>query len=559
MPGFTELRLNNSKHPSSLLRGLRMLQEHSHLLCDCMLLIDEHEFPIHRVVFAASSEYFRALFTTNLKENGSSVITLNGISAQTFQLVSSFIYSGEVTLDQANITDVYAAADMLQLKDLLDLCQDYFLNQLCASNCIGIWQYARSFSNHKLKDCAWLYITTHFTKVMEREEFLDLDPADAHLILSYDKLELDSERDACLAMHKWLHHNTEMRNNEFIKLVPSIRNHKLLPLEILKEKQSAHTHKLRSNCAVVNQEPGTISPASLRSLAVVGGYNNGPEKTCEKYSQCTSSWKVTDWILSDCKHFHWVGVIGLRLYAIAGSGLTKINRVMSRLTCMAAEQLQTNALETGWEYEATLPHDCSNMKFCVMNENIYGCGEITDNTFGIGCYNPSNGSWELVTDIISDSKVFFQFFSRGDKLYLLGGLCTSSGMASCYFESYNPHSNYWEQHNEMGIARYNFGVGILDRCLYAIGGVGVESDMLSSVERYCFETKEWSLVGSLPAPRASMACEGWRGQLFCVGGETVGTDCVQTSDVLKFDPAADKWEVMASLNHPRIYSSTIIL
>lgn len=76
-------------------------------------------------------------------------------------------------------------------------------------------------------------------------------------------------------------------------------------------------------------------------------------------------------------------MIGLRLYAIAGEGFTKINTVMSRLTEEATKQLRTDSLETGWEVEAMLPHDCSDMKFCVMDDCIYGFGSCGDTSNGI--------------------------------------------------------------------------------------------------------------------------------------------------------------------------------
>lgn len=539
MPGFTELTLSYSDHPSSLLKSLNLFRQHNHLLCDCALLIEEHRFPIHKAVLAASSEYFRALFTSDLKENGRSEITLNGISAHTFQLVLDFIYTGVVKVDQANITDIYAAADMLGLGGLRDLCQDYLLNQLCSSNCIGIWRYANSFHDRRLEESAWRYLTTHFTEVMEGQEYQELDPTNTHLIISS---ELDTVRDARIAVSGRLCHDTQEGGEGMRRLLSHIRQSDFLPTERLHNSNS-------------------YQPLShLRSLVTVGGYNNGLERTCEVYDAINHSWQLADWGLpSCCKHVHWVGVIGVRLYVIAGSGLTKINLIMSRLTNEAAEQLQTDALSTDWEEEAILPHDCSDMKFCVMHECIYGCGKITDTTYSVSRYNPGNGQWEFVADVVSDSKVFFQFFSHDNKLYLLGGLCTSSGIATCHFESYNPHTDSWEMLSEMAVARYNFGVGILEHCLYAVGGMGSDGVMLDSVERYCFETKMWSFISPLPSPRATMACGGWGGNLFSVGGETEGTSSVQTSDVLTFKPFTEEWITIASLSLPRIYPNIILL
>lgn len=532
MPGFTKLKLSHSQHPSSILTGLNLLRECNQLFCDCTLIINKIEFPIHKAVLAASSQYFKALFTSGMRESGDSRIALHGISALTFQSVLTFIYTGKLTLDQENVTNVYTAADMLQLEHLQNLCHDFLLNQLCASNCIGIWRYARSFSNSKLEGSAWLYAMTHIKDVKESLEFLYLTEAKP-VLPCCDRH--DSKRSE---LQEFTHHVTQRRKGS-----------ESLAVE--------YPHTL----AIAAGEP----IATIPSLVIVGGYNKGVESTCEKYCTSTDSWEViTTYSLSSCKYFHWVGVIGLRLYAIAGNGLARINLVMSKLTDEAVKDLQTDALCTDWECEATLPHDCSNMKFCIMNDYIYGCGEITDATYAICRYNPSDGTWEHITQFISKPRVFFQFFSNDHKLHLIGGVHTSTGTATACFESYDPYSDIWERNNDMDVGRYNFGVAVTGNCLYAVGGYGSDEVMLSSVEVYSFETGEWSAVSALPTPRASMACQSWGEKMYCLGGEkTTGTNSasvvVQTEDALEFDPPNDKWNKISSLNHPRIYPSTIIL
>lgn len=47
------------------------------LLCDVTIRLDDTtEFPIHSVVLAASSRYFRALFTSGMKDTGSTMVHL---------------------------------------------------------------------------------------------------------------------------------------------------------------------------------------------------------------------------------------------------------------------------------------------------------------------------------------------------------------------------------------------------------------------------------------------------------------------------------------------------
>ena len=527
MPGLAELTLNHTQHHSSLLEHLNTFRQQDQLLCDCTLVVEGHSFPVHKVVLAASSDYFRALFTADFKESSLTDITLNGASVYTFKLVLDFLYSGKITLSRANVTDVFITADMLRLEGLQDMCQDYLLSQLCSSNCIGMWRFGRSFHSKILEEFSLHYMVTHLTEVMEGQEYLELESCGALSSRDLDPIET----------------STFVGKQEQI--------HRLLSV--------SHVGHLPEPSYTITWHHHDIPPSS-RSLVAVGGYSNGlTERMCEVYDGDSSSWQSAGWSLPhSCKHIHWVGVIGVKLYVIAGNSLANINLILTRLTDEAAVRLQTDTLSRGWEEEIILPHDVSNMKFCVLHECIYGCGLITDTTSGICRYSPSTGQWELVTNIASNPKVFLEFFSQGSKLYLLGGLCVSSGMPTSQFESYDPNTDSWEYLHEMNVSRYNFGAGIWGECLYAVGGIGSDDTMLDSVEQYDFQTGRWSFAPSLPSPRASMGCEVWGGRLFAVGGEIKGTGSTQCNDSLILHPF-EKWIATAPLSRPRSFSHFIVL
>lgn len=558
MPGFTEFTLQHPRHASSVLQGLNSLRNWGHLFCDCTLLVEDEEFPIHKSVLAASSQYFRALFTTDMQERGRSRIALCGISAATFQFVLDYAYTGAITLNQATVTHVYVAADMFQLEDLKDLCHDFLLNQLAATNCIGIWRLAGTLNNTTLEDTARRYVIAHFTNAKDSREFLCLNWDEVKFILSSYQQQTDYSRsNAHTALCKWLRHNIKERGGDDLFNVTGcekVRKDGTCislpgkgPIEILK-----HIADATKLAAIPD------SLLSRTSLVTVGGYHEGMEKTCEQYCENDDSWQLTTWDLSgSCECFHWVGVIGLRLYAVGGDGLTTINRVVSRLTEEAAKQLRTNALETGWEHEVTLAHDCSDMKFCIMDDCIYGCGGCGSTSTSIYRYNPGIGSWESVCELLTEPRVLFQFFSHEHTLHLIGGMlpATSNFTAINSYEVYDPGSNTWDRQGNMAVGRYSFGVGVIDDCLYVVGGFGSGEIMLNSVEVYCFGTKTWSLASVLPAPKASMACQSWRGKLYCLGGEDTGT----SADALVMEPLSGEWTTITPLNHPRIYPNTIEL
>ena len=53
---------------NELIRNLNEFRE-STFICDTTTKAEGKEFPVHRCVLAASSRYFKALFTTDLQEN----------------------------------------------------------------------------------------------------------------------------------------------------------------------------------------------------------------------------------------------------------------------------------------------------------------------------------------------------------------------------------------------------------------------------------------------------------------------------------------------------------
>ncbi|KFP76478.1 Kelch-like 26, partial [Acanthisitta chloris] len=92
-------------HSTTLLQGLASLRAQAQLL-DVILTINNEVFQVHKVVLAACSDYFRAMFTGGMRESSQDVIELKGVSAKGLKHIIDFAYSAEVTLDLDCIQDV---------------------------------------------------------------------------------------------------------------------------------------------------------------------------------------------------------------------------------------------------------------------------------------------------------------------------------------------------------------------------------------------------------------------------------------------------------------------
>ena len=587
MPGFSKLAVKPPEHAPSVLKQFDTLRRKG-LLCDCVIMVDETEFTVHRSFLAACSPYFEALFTTRMLESRSPVVKIQGVSVQTFETILDFMYTSKIILNESNITEIFPATELFQLSTLEDVCIDFFINQLCASNCLGIWKYGRNYCSLKLERSAWICVVNNFVDVVGNEEFQSLSKEELCAILSSDDLDIYSEMDVYRAAMIWLQSDLPRRKQAIKDILVHVR-FPVLPGESLSSLLSSHKELASTNtsiCELLIQAKNAQRLRSTRSrqkkisafkkesltprrsrkaIMVVGGYSGEFVSKCEIYDEKVESWQECEFELSSCKHFHWVGVIGMRLYALTGSSIANINQVTSKFTSSAAKLLQSSALSTEWESERTLPHDCSGMQVCLMNECIFTCGETSFNSttvYGISCYRPSLGEWEFLSTL-PHARVLAGFISHAKKLYLLGGMDPNSGEILARFESYDPNTSTWESDLAgLTTGRYHMGTAVLNDCIYVVGGIGdgqgEANTLLNTVEVFSFaKGSQWSMAAPLSNPRAGITSCVWNGKIFAIGGET--SDRINCGTVEEFDPSTEKWRTIASLKHPRIYPNAIIV
>lgn len=81
--------------------------------------------PPLRVLLAAVSPYFRAMFTSPLVESRLTEIRLEEVTPSVMETVIQFVYSGEAGLSLDTAEDLFVAANRLQVMPLQDLCSRY--------------------------------------------------------------------------------------------------------------------------------------------------------------------------------------------------------------------------------------------------------------------------------------------------------------------------------------------------------------------------------------------------------------------------------------------------
>lgn len=72
------------------------------LLCDVTLVADSVEIPAHKMVLAACSPYFYAMFTS-FEESKQDRITLQGVDHYALSLLVEYVYTSEVHVTEENV------------------------------------------------------------------------------------------------------------------------------------------------------------------------------------------------------------------------------------------------------------------------------------------------------------------------------------------------------------------------------------------------------------------------------------------------------------------------
>ena len=199
---------------------------------DVRLKVGEEIFSAHRIVLAASSDYFHAMFAHGMKESNQEVIELKdeNISAAALKIVLDSIYSGDLKVNDENIFEVLVAADHLQVTSVVQHCCDYLQTQLIDQLRFDVHTYCRVLAiadRHGLKDLQEATQTKMayiYKEICESEEFLSHVDADQYTrLLSRDDLSAPSETFVFKSVMLWIKYKKEERMTFAAKVIGAVR------------------------------------------------------------------------------------------------------------------------------------------------------------------------------------------------------------------------------------------------------------------------------------------------------------------------------------------------
>ncbi|XP_061903088.1 actin-binding protein IPP isoform X1 [Entelurus aequoreus] len=395
--------------------------------CDVRLRVGGRVFKVHRLVLAAASPYFSALFSLGMSEAAKEEVEILGVDGDAFEVLLGFVYTGAINVTVDNVQELMLAADMLQLNEIVSICGDFLKGQMDSSNCVGMFQFLEQIACVTMLEFSENYIHGHFLEVCIGDEFKGLAKDQIVKLLKSEELRIEDEYQVFTAAMDWLLHDVGKRKKYVVEVLEPVRFPLLSPQRLLKYIEDIADFSLRVALQTLLKEyiEVTKSPKDHKMNNQLQQVKMRPRRKARKY-----------------------------LYAIGGyirlqGGRWNDNRALS-----CVERFDT--FNQYWTTVSSLHQARSGLGLAVMEGMIYVVGGEKDSMI-FDCterYDPVTKQWAAVASL-NFPRCGVGVCPCNGALYAFGGWIGSE--IGKTMERYDPEDNKWEVIGYMMSPRYYFG------------------------------------------------------------------------------------------------------
>uniref|UniRef100_UPI003AADE16B kelch-like protein 40a n=1 Tax=Centroberyx gerrardi TaxID=166262 RepID=UPI003AADE16B len=520
---------------------------------DCVLKIQDKEFPCHRLVLAASSPFFKAMFLSDLEESKKREIVLKDVEPGVMGMILRYLYTSDINLTEQNVQDIFMVANMYQIPSIFSVCVSYLKEKLVLGNCLAIFRLGLLLDCPRLALAAREFICERYQVIVRDQDFLQLGPSELASIITSDALNVEREEVVFESLMDWVGHDEKDRVKDLPELLHCVR-FRLIPLDYFNEKVERH-QLIRFN-QEVKKELELIKDAHRGRLpkprkpsgeGAEGGEGSEEEEDNEE--------GLLPGILNNNPRFGMfetelilmISDTGTVAYDPVGnecfvasesteipknhcSLVTKQNQVFVAGGLLYNEEnkdepfssyfLQFDPVSSEWLGMPSLPNP----------RCLFGLTEAENSIFVVGGKELKEGEHVLDSVMIYDRQSFkwgesdplpYAVYGHGtvshnSLVYVLGGKSESKKCMRrvCV---YNPTKFEWKDLAPMKTARSLFGVTVHMEQIFVVTGV-TDTGLTSTVEVYDIATDKWSEFTEFPQERSSLSLVSMGGFLYAVGG-----------------------------------------
>ena len=438
--------------------------------------------------------------------------------------------SVEITTPE-NAEELIEAAEYLLLDRLKTFSEKYLVETLTSSNCMSIYYFAEQYRYQELTIKTRQFILSNFTAVTESQDFLSLHNQQ---VVEWIDVAVSTDDIILKAIVRWIQQRKSERKGKFEELFQHVRLSFISRDYLLRDVLANDLVSGCSNCLKLAKDTA--------------------EGKCS--FQSPRNWIDTHLVVYMGKETYCYEPDGDKWYKLADTHLTYTNTNPYKM-CPFQGKLYV------FPSSPNVCHKRAEMFGPSLNGWTtfdYQTGQASRQTFGLAVVR---GQLFAVYDDPSE-------WVRARRNRLLPRRLQER--PSFYLSKYNFESNTWTDVHYYGskpVAATGACIIAMDRYLYVIGGL-MPTDSKSISPPYRLDTmtldsrmryrgnQSWDRITQMKVPRWQACGTAAHGKIFIAGG-SLAKFVHHTLTCEIYNVEADEWQLIASLNSPRVAGSMVYL
>ncbi|XP_056387096.1 kelch-like protein 22 isoform X2 [Hyla sarda] len=469
----------STQHSQTLLDGLVGLRDGG-ILFDVVLKLEGRCIEAHRILLAASCDYFRGMFAGGLREMDQREVQIYGITYNAMCKILDFIYTSELELGIHNVQEILAAACQLQISEVISFCCDFLISWVDEENVVEVYKLAELFHLRQLSEQLDAFVLKNFNTFSRTQIYRQLPLEKVYSLLSSNKLAVGSENEVYEGA--LLYHYTaeqvetdQVSLSESPKLLETVRfalmefpvlqrlHDKLGPCPLKVTVSNALKYHKDELMQPVLQGPHTQLRSEFKCVVGFGGMYTSVVTVLSdqaKYlNPLIGEWRPLTAPQAPRMSNQGIAVFNNFVYLIGGDNNVRGYRA-------EAQCWRYDPRHNRWFQIQSMQQPRADLSVCVLGKFIYAVAgrdyhdELKEverydpytNTWEyvaslqkqVACYCPKTDQWSLVTPLpVGHGEPGITVLEN--KIYVLGGRSHNQGRRTDYAHIYDAEKDLWDE------------------------------------------------------------------------------------------------------------------